>query len=280
MHDLKTKILELEKFLKEFKDLEKSFSFDDDNITSSSVADALDAALGGKHVNGRPYPSWLRSLSENSDIVSASMADAIKNYYLTIKTLLPGKKNTALSGANLDWIKENPDYTLIYNSIALFTGAHVASVRDPTKFDRLKATKNISKIADRLPTQNDYANAKSILTFLAQEKNFLGVEKLYRGISLHHSIIEKIKPGIEFQNWEISSWTVHKDIAYGFAYDEAQLGGGLRPVVLKIDRCEYGNSVSHASKFPGESEVVFGRRLKIKEAFMGEEGFEIRCELA
>jgi hypothetical protein len=98
----------------------------------------------------------------------------------------------------------------------------------------------------------------------AASSKIRGYNNLYRGIALSNEVYASLEPGIQFQNWPISSWTTNRSVANNFAsqdfspYDEKR-------VILYIEESEYGCEVGTATNYFAEYEVVMGKRLEIVE---------------
>jgi hypothetical protein len=263
MRNLETKIIK--RLLNEFKMPEKELGVKPSKLSPAEVSAALDAAIGNKHVNGKSYPAWLRSIKE----------DSIKKINLTIE---PFKK---FIQTHINHVLKHEDILSIWRSFYLFTSASVTATRDPSKYDPERAVNfrdeyahgNTSydfvndeshlSLVDFTPTQQDYKNASTILKYAASSK-IRGYNSLYRGITLSNEVYASLEPGIQFQNWPISSWTTNRSVANNFAsqdfspYDE-------KMVILYIEESEYGCEVGTATNYFAEYEVVMGKRLEIVE---------------
>jgi len=256
MRNLETKIIK--RLLNEFRMPEKELDVKLNKLSPAEVSKALDDAIGNKHVNGKSYPAWLRSIKE----------DSIKKINLTIE---PFKK---FIQTHINHVLKHEDVLSIWRSFYLFTSASVTATRDPSKYDPERAVnfrdayaygydESHLSLLDFTPTQQDYKNASTILKYAASSK-IRGYNDLYRGIALSNEVYASLEPGIQFQNWPISSWTISRSVANNFASQDFSPDDEKR-VILYIEESEYGCEVGTATNYLAEHEVVMGKRLEIVE---------------
>jgi len=265
MSSLEIKIIK--RILNEFRMPEKELNLDlNTKLSSVEVSKALDDAIGNKHVNGKPYPAWLKSVKE----------DSIKKIKLTVASFKKFLKTEIADVSN------NEDVLSIWRSFYLFTSASVAAIRDPSKYNAKKAV-NFTKdgeaaadlpfkfndddiflhLVDFTPTKQDYENASAILKYAASSKIKV-YDEIHRGITVPKQVCASLAPGIQFQNWPISSWTLDRAIAVQFSRANYDYETEQR-IILTVKGCEYGCAVGEATNFQNEEEVVMGKKLEIVE---------------
>jgi len=264
MRNLEIKIIK--RLLNEFRMPEKELDVELDKLSPDEVSKALDDAIGNNHVNGKPYPSWLRSIKE----------DTIKKINLTTD---PFKKFIETHVAH---VSKHEDVLSIWRSFYLFTSASVSTIRDTSKYDATKSVNfrkdatasgnlpldfirdnDLLDLVNFAPSQADYKNASTILTYAASTKIKV-YNELYRGITLSKQVCDSLAPGIQFQNWPISSWSMNGAIANQFANYDLDPNTQYK-VILQIEQCEYGCEVGTATNYRSEEEVVMGKRLEITD---------------
>lgn len=269
--------------LKEFRFPEKELSIS----TNTDIGKILDQALANKHASGRPFPSWLRnSINENLEIESMSEEALLK-----IVSELNGMKNfgTLFDIETLSYRRKKLDspYLEVLKSILLFTGGSVETVRSPSKYRSSIAketeafgdyTMNYGDVKNFIPTKSDYQIAKNVLSKLATAKNDKNNMPIYRGITIDSEKANLIKPGIKFNNWTLSSWTIDRSIAIDFT--ESGNGNGDIKILIQIDNPQFGCYIGDLSAFTLEKEVIFGKKLKIIDMVdQGEDSMKLECEV-
>jgi hypothetical protein len=265
MSSLEIKIIK--RLLNEFRMPEKELNLDlNTKLSPAVVSKALDDAIGNKHVNGKPYPAWLKSVKE----------DSIKKIKLTVASFKKFIKTEIADVSN------HEDVLSIWRSFYLFTSASVAAIRDPSKYDAKKAinfTKDSAAVAvlpyelkdddrflhlvDFTPTKQDYENASAILKYAASSKIKV-YDEIHRGITVPKQVRASLAPGIQFQNWPISSWTLDRKIAMIFSKTDYDYETENR-IILTVKGCEYGCAVGDATNYQNEEEIVMGKKLEIVE---------------
>jgi hypothetical protein len=172
----------------------------------------------------------------------------------------------------------------VFQSIILFTGGNVATVRDPSLFDS-KKTKNTNKDLFKnlySVTNETYKTANSIMTRLAMSKNYSKFNQISRGVKIDPIVADNLRPGIEFNNWPISSFTKMKAVSLGFSVAEKHDG---KQVIIVIKNPSHGSDISKFSQYPNEEEVVLGKKLVIKNvqpikyATYDEDFLEVQCDI-
>jgi len=156
---------------------------------------------------------------------------------------------------------EYPEFDLIL-SIRLFTGESVRTVRDPSEYNSEFARKIQKTNPEVIPTKRLYEKANKILTKLASVKNEKANFTIYRGISLDENVVKLLRPGMEFNNWSISSWSTSYQKAQAFGAPTKE--GHVR-VILKIENPGYGCDIHHLSLFVSEEEFILGKKLIIEK---------------
>jgi hypothetical protein len=166
-----------------------------------------------------------------------------------------------------DWDNFSDVEKAIINSVAVFTGGHVASVRDVSKFDKALAYKPNELIPIhgefRNPDLSDYKLAYHVMNLFASRP--CDPIEVYRGIGVERdpSFFKGLKPGIQFNNWPISSFATKGSIARRFAKTAAFLDPEKKPLVITVQNMNMGSSISPYSLYTDEYEFVSSARLKI-----------------
>jgi len=236
-------------------------------ISHNEVSNALDAAMAGKHASGRPFSSRFKQ------IVSEAVGN--ENYAEALEYL---NKHPAIRKQNVyppydfnELEKFVPNVGQIHKdlltSIMLFTGGNVASVRNPELFDQSKS-KPLKFDVDKnfVPQKSDYELANKVMKTLAISKNYYSNKPIYRGVTVKKEIAESFDYGIEFNNWEISSFSLNREIAEGFFPSQRDIYANNHvKVILQILNPSFGSHIYNFSKFYGELEVVLGKKLKIDD---------------
>lgn len=248
--------------LKEFrlpeKDLEMNLS---NKLSPQEVGKALDNALGRTHVSGRKFhPAFLSSLNESKQAIDLTDDELLNRVHhlsmLSRSDTIDHRKLEFLDGGQI----RSPDLEII-KSILLFTGGNVPSVRNPEVFDPDKS-KKITR-TDLVPGKDDYVTANIIMTKLASANNRIPFNnKIYRGITIDKNVAKSLDPGIEFNNWPISSFTTNTGVADRFMriVNPAQEAG----VFLTVDEPNFGCNIKYLSAYTVEDEFVLGKKLIIK----------------
>lgn len=117
------------------------------------------------------------------------------------------------------------------------------------------------------PDQFSYELAKDILTKLAKKPSKYNY-RIYRGMYVKGSLFpEGIKEGMEFDFYDLSSWSRNQTIAINFSTELPQ--GLEREVgdksVIFTMRMKRGTYIDYYSAFDGEEEVITGGKVKILE---------------
>jgi len=249
--------------LKEFRLPEKDLGLNLANkLSPQEVSKALDNALGRTHASGRKFHSaFLGSLNESKkQVVDMTDEELLKSVHELSMLARSGElehrhlqliDGTLIGSPGLEIIK----------SILLFTGGHVAAVRNPSNFDPDK--NNAISRTNIVPDKDDYTVANIVMTKLASARSEIAFNsKIYRGIVIDQNVAMSLDPGIEFNNWPISSFTTSTDIADRFArikdYDTDAA------VFLIIDEPNFGCNIRHLSAYTVEDEYVLGKKLIIK----------------
>jgi hypothetical protein len=236
-------------------------------ISHNEVSNALDAAMAGKHASGRPFSSRFKQIV-NEAIGNENYAEALE--YLNKHRAV--RKQDIVPSYDFDELKKFvPNVGQIHKdlltSIMLFTGGNVASVRNPELFDQSKS-KSLKFDVDRefVPQKSDYELANKVMKTLAISKNYYSDKPIYRGVSIKKEIAEAFDYGIEFNNWEISSFSLSRDVAEGFFPSQREIHANNHvKVILQILKPSFGSHIYNFSRFYGELEVVLGKKLKIEK---------------
>lgn len=116
------------------------------------------------------------------------------------------------------------------------------------------------------PEQEDYEAAKDILTKLAKKPSKQN-DVIYRGMLIKGDLIpEGIKEGMEFDFYDISSWSKIRHVAESFTSDAAGTAfapeGGDKKVIFAM-KMKRGTYIEFYSAFTGEEEVITGGKVRI-----------------
>ena len=248
--------------LKEFRLPEKDLEMNLTNkLSPQEVSKALDNALGRTHASGRKFhPAFLSSLNESKQAIDLTDDELLNRVHhlsmLSRSDTIDHRKLEFLDGGQI----QSPDLEII-KSILLFTGGNVPSVRNPEVFDPDKI-KKITR-SNLVPNKDDYVTANIIMTKLASANSKIPFNnKIYRGIVIDQNVAMSLDPGIEFNNWPISSFTTSTEVADRFVriVNPAQEAG----VFLIIDEPNFGCNIRHLSAYTVEDEYVLGKKLIIK----------------
>ena len=285
----------LKKLIREMLDNwepESSYTQRIDAMSPKEVASILKDAIKGRHASGKKYhPAFQRGrINEASE--SWPTSEEIERFLIDYREefeTMPARQMFLSKGpvdySGLDDWKNLPHTVQqIIGSIFLFTGAHVASVRDPNKYDLIKAHSKFllpddgpsssapgASGGEKVPSLVDYRMANHVMTILSNRKS-KNNEKVYRGIRVPNdpAFLEGLKPGIEFECWPISSFTINHFVAMRFAEGEEEWGtkrAGLNElgVLIVIKSISTGTYIHDYSYFSGEYEFVSSPKLVIEK---------------
>jgi hypothetical protein len=266
--------------LNEFRLPEKNIDFEKNKMTLSSqeVSIAIDKAIGKTHASGRKFhPAFLNSLNESKQAVD--MTDEELEKAVSILVNMVAKEKIYVDSLTYDNNEdlESPDLEII-KSIMLFTSGHVPTVRSPESFD-------LKNFKDEFSTgtfhwgadKADYSIANKLMTRISSLKRispYLG--SIFRGMRLDENVVNSLAPGIEFNNWPISSWTIKKQVALRYSQQGDE---NKKSVVLVINKCNYGCKIDKISDYEEEAEYVLGKKLIIKKIIKKITHIEISCEV-
>ena len=117
------------------------------------------------------------------------------------------------------------------------------------------------------PDLEDYEVANDVLKMLAKKPSKYNY-RIYRGMYLKASVLpEGIKEGMEFNFYDISSWSRDMNIAQTFSTtipEGHKREAGDKSVIFTM-RMKRGTYIDHYSAYDGEEEVVTGGKVKILE---------------
>lgn len=272
-----------------------------DAMSPAEVASILKNAIGGRHASGRKYHSAFLKGGMNESAEDWPTAEEIENFLRDYKddfettparTIYPPYNDSEPTAS--EWRNLPHTAQQIIGSIFLFTGGHVPTVRDPNKYNPMKvfdpvygkkyflpadkpATSGKDSGADarrKSPSFFNYKMANHVLTILASRKSG-NVYEAYRGIKVPNdpAFLEGLKPGVEFECWPISSFTVRYDTANRFsAIDPGEANDvGKCGIVIAIKKLSTGTYIDPYSYYPDEFEIVSSPKLVIKR-FVREHG--------
>jgi len=124
------------------------------------------------------------------------------------------------------------------------------------------------------PTQDDYEQANVILKALSKKK-VKGDYLIYRGMYLKDMEHSKIQEGMEFDFYDISSWSTSRSTAQGFI---ESTGGGIK--LLFSMKPKRGTYIDYYSAFEGEQEFLTGGKVRIISVTTRESGVSSRSAFA
>ena len=277
----------LKKLIKEMLDnweVESSYVQSIETISPQEIISMLDAAIKGRHASGRKFHSAFLKGGMNENFESWPSQEEIENFFqiyedkFKVRSARDTYDHFGISNDIKGWRDLPHTAQQILGSIFLFTGAHVPSVRDPDKYDPKKAEHGGSYYLPsfggpssspgitggfKKPSFLNYKMANHVMTILAN-RNAKTPVKVYRGIKVPSDpeYLEGLKPGIEFNNWPISSFTTSLDVANRFAEPEGYTKAG---VVIVVDKISKGTDLQNYSYFSNEWEFVTSSKLRIKE---------------
>lgn len=116
------------------------------------------------------------------------------------------------------------------------------------------------------PDQEDYEVANDVLKRLAKKPSKYNY-RIYRGMYIKASLFpEGIKEGMEFDFYDISSWSRDMNIAQSFSTTppDGKIEAGDKMVIFTM-RMKRGTYIDYYSAYDGEEEVVTGGKVKILE---------------
>jgi len=116
------------------------------------------------------------------------------------------------------------------------------------------------------PDQEDYEVANDVLKRLAKKSSKYNY-RIYRGMYIKASLFpEGIKEGMEFDFYDISSWSRDMNIAQSFSTTppDGKIEAGDKMVIFTM-RMKRGTYIDYYSAYDGEEEVVTGGKVKILE---------------
>ena len=165
----------------------------------------------------------------------------------------------------------------LYNDLKDFIFLMVTEVRR-----KYIAIKNISD--PEKPTKRNYQDANTILTTLARIPNETDF-RIFRGMTLPVELFEKMKAlleggdTLEFEFYDLSSWSVSLEIAEGFAKDSHTFEG--YQVVFSIDPPKRGVYIGEYSMYTEEQEFITGGKVLVDELYkLQDETIILRCRQA
>jgi hypothetical protein len=116
------------------------------------------------------------------------------------------------------------------------------------------------------PDQEDYEVANDVLKRLAKKPSKYNY-RIYRGMYIKASLFpEGIKEGMEFDFYDISSWSRDMNVAQNFSTTspDGKREPGDKMVIFTM-RMKRGTYIDYYSAYDGEEEVVTGGKVKILE---------------
>ena len=170
----------------------------------------------------------------------------------------------------------------------LFTGGHVATVRNPEGFDYDMVEPWFDFVQgfgtllgafieedperfDNPPNKEDYLKANFLIRQMAnsEHKQFKAQNKLYRGL---HSVpanvfLDLCKPGESYNIGTMASMSSFQSEAASFASEKT--GNRYRIMYLVENPKGKGTPISALSAYPTEMEVVLGGDIKIERFSLG-----------
>ena len=128
------------------------------------------------------------------------------------------------------------------------------------------------------PTKDDYENANKILKTMARRK-VNGDYQIYRGMYLKGDARpEVLEKGMEFDFYEISSWSTSVSTAHGFITpSDGKRGIGDLKLLFSM-KAKRGTYIDFYSAFNGEQEFITGGKVKIIDIIHKAMATEIICE--
>ncbi len=127
----------------------------------------------------------------------------------------------------------------------------------------------IKNISDpEKPTKRNYQDANTILTTLARMPNEVDF-RIYRGMTLPAELFEKMKAlveggnTLEFEFYDLSSWSTSLEVAEGFAKDSHTFEG--YQVIFWIDPPKRGVYIGEYSMYTEEREFITGGKVLVEK---------------
>jgi len=269
-----------------------------DEMSPAEVASILKDAIGGHHASGRKYHSAFLKGGMNENIEDLPTAEEIEKFLIAYKDKFeatPVRDLFKYGSTHLfdnqvsDWKMLPHTAQQIIASILLFTGAHVASVRDPNKYNPrrahdpdfgkkyfLPADKPATSEKDKsgsggtaiqkFPSFFNYKMANHVMKILGSRKSG-NVYEAYRGIKVPNDLafLEGLKSGVEFECWPISSFSADYNTAHRFSARDPVDDVGKCGIIIAIKKLSTGTYIDPYSYFPNEFEIVSSPKLIIKK---------------
>ncbi len=127
----------------------------------------------------------------------------------------------------------------------------------------------IKNISDpEKPTKRNYQDANAILTTLARMPNEVDF-RIYRGMTLPAELFEKMKAlveggnTLEFEFYDLSSWSTSLEVAEGFAKDSHTFEG--YQVIFWIHPPKRGVYIGEYSMYTEEQEFITGGKVLVEK---------------
>ena len=136
---------------------------------------------------------------------------------------------------------------------------------------------NFVKILGK-PTKDDYESANKILKTMARRK-VKGDYQIYRGMYLKGDARpEALEKGMEFDFYEISSWSTSAPTAHGFITpSDGKRGTGDLKLLFSM-KAKRGTYIDFYSAFNGEQEFITGGKVRVIDIIDRALATEIICE--
>jgi hypothetical protein len=128
------------------------------------------------------------------------------------------------------------------------------------------------------PTKDDYESANKILKTMARRK-VNGDYQIYRGMYLKGDARpEALEKGMEFDFYEISSWSTSAPTAHGFiSPSDGKRGTGDLKLLFSM-KAKRGTYIDFYSAFNGEQEFITGGKVRVLDIIHKTLHTEIVCE--
>jgi len=141
----------------------------------------------------------------------------------------------------------------------------------------------IEKISDpEKPTKRNYQDANTILTTLARIPNEMDF-RIFRGMTLPVELFEKMEAlleggdTLEFEFYDLSSWSTSLDIAEGFSKDV--FTSESYQVIFSTDTPKRGVYIGEYSMYTEEQEFITGGKVLVEELHrLHDETIILRCK--
>jgi len=246
-------------------------------LSEQEAIEYLEHVFANSHASGRPVGEQFKDkiLAKEAmeiavDIVNSltpAVLSAIIERYAKMR-----KKSEKIEGVS------STQEMAVINSIILYTGGNVASVRKPNEFipDQADQAKKSLWLPDGtiypdnlsvIPDKDMYIIANYVMTQLAN----LPIKSpitVYRGIALPNRIAQNIRVGTTFLNKQLSSWTLDESEAINFGKENAikmMDSEEMAVCIFKVDNFSVGADISHLSVYPKEKEFICSRKVMIKK---------------